>query len=233
MKVGITLPQFADAADDALAAGRRAEQLGLDGLFVFDHLWPLGQPGRPALSAAPLLGALAASTGTIGLGTLVARVGLLADEALVSVLTSASTISRGRFIAGLGTGDAGSRPENVAFGAPYGRAAERRARVASVAGALRAEGIPVWIGGGAPEMIEVARRVGAAVNLWEVTPARVAEVAATGVETTWGGPAGATGDEVGERLRQLADAGASWAVCAWPSSLEVVAEAAATVRATR
>jgi hypothetical protein len=33
------------------------------------------------------------------------------------------------------------------------------------------------------------------------------------------------------RLRELAEAGATWAVCAWPDSLEVVAEAARVVRA--
>ena len=58
MRVGITLPQFRDEADSALDAARRAEALGIDGVFCFDHLWPMGQPGRPALSSGPLLGAL-------------------------------------------------------------------------------------------------------------------------------------------------------------------------------
>jgi alkanesulfonate monooxygenase SsuD/methylene tetrahydromethanopterin reductase-like flavin-dependent oxidoreductase (luciferase family) len=72
MKVGVTLPQFRDESDTALDAARRAEELGIDGVFCFDHLWPMGQPGRPALSSGPLLGALAASTSTIALGTLAA-----------------------------------------------------------------------------------------------------------------------------------------------------------------
>jgi hypothetical protein len=33
------------------------------------------------------------------------------------------------------------------------------------------------------------------------------------------------------RLDEVARAGATWAVCAWPDSLEVVAAAAGTVRA--
>ena len=41
----------------------RAEALGLDGVFVFDHLWPIGNPdGVGAARATPLLGALAAET---------------------------------------------------------------------------------------------------------------------------------------------------------------------------
>ena len=83
MKVGITLPSFRDEADSAIDAARQAESLGIDAVFCFDHLWPMGQPGRPALSSGPLLGALAASTSTIAVGTLVARIGLLPDDVLV------------------------------------------------------------------------------------------------------------------------------------------------------
>jgi alkanesulfonate monooxygenase SsuD/methylene tetrahydromethanopterin reductase-like flavin-dependent oxidoreductase (luciferase family) len=96
MKVGITLPQFRDDADTALDAARRAEALGLDGVFCFDHLWPMGQPGRPALSSGPLLGALAATTSTIAIGTLVARVGLLPDDVLSWELATLHELSGGR-----------------------------------------------------------------------------------------------------------------------------------------
>src|SRR5581483_7426864 len=188
MKVGVTLPQFRHEAATALDAARRAERLGLDGVFCFDHLWPLGQPGRPALSSGPLLGAVAASTSTIALGTLVARIGLLADDVLLSVLSSLSTMSGGRFIAGLGTGDHLSRAENLAFGAPFEPADERRARLSAVAAAALREGIPVWVGGGVPKTVEVARQVGVPVNLWEVEPIQVAELVAAGMEVTWGGP---------------------------------------------
>src|SRR5664279_6169461 len=112
MRVGITLPQFRDEADTALDAARRAEALGIDGVFCFDHLWPMGQPGRPALSSGPLLGALAAVTSTIHLGTLVARIGLVPDDVLVEVLCGVDSLSGGRLVAGIGTGDRLSREEN-------------------------------------------------------------------------------------------------------------------------
>ena len=104
LKIGVTLPQFRDEADSALATAREAERLGIDGVFCFDHLWPIGRPGSPALSAAPLLGALAAATSTIAIGTLVARVGLVPDATLVAMLASLSAMSGGRFIASVGTG---------------------------------------------------------------------------------------------------------------------------------
>jgi alkanesulfonate monooxygenase SsuD/methylene tetrahydromethanopterin reductase-like flavin-dependent oxidoreductase (luciferase family) len=231
MKVGITIPQFRDEADSALDAARRAEDLGIDGVFCFDHLWPLGQPDRPVLSSTPLLGALVASTSTITVGTLVARVGLLPDEMLVAVLSSLSALSDGRVIAGIGTGDRLSRAENEAYGLPFESADRRRARLAIVASAVRDLGIPVWVGGGLPRTVEVARSVGAAVNLWEAATSDVVQLASTGIEVTWAGPIGDTAPEATDRLCQLSAAAATWAVCAWPDSIEMVAEAADRARA--
>jgi alkanesulfonate monooxygenase SsuD/methylene tetrahydromethanopterin reductase-like flavin-dependent oxidoreductase (luciferase family) len=230
VKVGITLPQFRDEADTALAAARRAEELGIDAVFCFDHLWPMGKPGRPALSSGPLLGALAGSTTSIGLGTLVARIGLLPDEVLIEVLCGVQALSGGRLIAGIGTGDKLSREENEAYGIPFEPAAIRRERLGSVATAVAEAGIPVWVGGGKPEMVDLARATGAAVNVWQVGVGPVADLATQGVEVTWGGPAGDTVEEATAMLGAVAAAGATWAVCAWPESLEVVAEAASTVR---
>jgi hypothetical protein len=105
--------------------------------------------------------------------------------------------------------------------------------MAGVATTLRARGVPVWIGGGMAKTMEVADRVGVAVNVWGADAARVAALAADGREVTWGGPVGKQVPEVASRLGELARAGASWAVCAWSGSVEVVAEAAELVRASR
>jgi Luciferase-like monooxygenase len=233
MRVGLTLPQFADSAEGALEAARTAEASGIDGVFCFDHLWPMGRPDRPALSSAPLLGALAASTTTLTLGTLVARIGLVPDEVLVAVLTGLADLSGGRLIAGLGTGDQLSRAENEAYGVPFGPADDRRGRMATVAATLRAGGVPVWIGGGMAKTMAVADRVGVAVNVWGADVAQVAALSAGGREVTWGGPVGTQVPEIASRLGGLARAGASWAVCAWPGSVEPVAEAAELLRAAR
>jgi alkanesulfonate monooxygenase SsuD/methylene tetrahydromethanopterin reductase-like flavin-dependent oxidoreductase (luciferase family) len=190
----------------------------------------MGQPGRPALSSGPFLGALVASTATIAVGTLVARVGLLPDEVLVDVLVGLSVMSGGRAIAGIGTGDHLSRAENEAYGLPFEPAEVRRERLAAVAGRVRAAGVPVWLGGGGPAMVTLARGLGAAVNLWEGTTGAVAERVAPDLEVTWGGPVGDTVAAATATLAAVAGAGATWAVCAWPDSLEVVAEAAAAVR---
>ena len=48
MKLGILLPLFRTDIADARAAAAEAEAVGLDGVFAYDHLWPIGHPERPA-----------------------------------------------------------------------------------------------------------------------------------------------------------------------------------------
>lgn len=228
VRVGVTLPTFREDAA-ALDAARRAEALGLDGVFVFDHLWPLGRPDRPALAAFPVLGAVAGVTERVALGPLVARIGLVPDSVMVARFRSLHAVAPGRVVAGLGTGDAKSAAENLAYGIPLGTAAERRRSLAECAGILVADGLDVWIGGGAPATLAVAEAVGAAVNLWEAGPEALSAQARR-TEVTWGGPVPGDTEGIVGRLGPLVDVGASWVVCAWPPSLEPVAEAASELR---
>lgn len=241
MRVGISVPQFRPDADAALDVARRAEAAGLDGVFVFDHLWPLGHPERPALSSLPLLGALASATRQVVVGTLVARVGLLPDAVLVNALVSAARIAgRDRFIAGLGTGDRHNRAENLAYGVPYPPKAERLARLADCCRRLRDAGVTAWAGGLSAEVRAVADDVADAWNGWGLDLAGFAAMAAAlrRVPPTWGGQVlvGVDGADAARRLaavggdrdglvhgtvedlaahlRALAAAGATWAVCA-------------------
>ncbi len=73
MKLGITLPNFRDDPEPALAVARAAETAGLDGVFGFDHLFRRAHDGalRPALEGLTLLGAVAAETTRIAFGPLV------------------------------------------------------------------------------------------------------------------------------------------------------------------
>lgn len=236
MKVGITLPQFRPSAEPALAAARAAEALGLDGVFVFDHIFAMGQPDRPARSAWPLLGALAAETERLVLGPLVARVGLLPTAVMVHNLESLQRMVGERLVAGLGSGDRLSRAENEAVGVPNLPAKERLAALSDAASRTRGLGITTWVGGLSAAVREIAMAHADALNLWAVPPERVA--AETALAVTWGGPAAATAEDTAELLRQVAAAGATWAVCAPPygkeadphPAVEIVAEAAAWLR---
>ncbi len=241
MKVGVMLPTFTERAEPAIEAARRAEAAGLHGVFAYNHIWPLGQPARPALWPFPVLGAVAVTTSRITIGTLVARVGITPADVLVGELATLDELTGGRFVAGVGTGDAKSRDENLAYGLPYGPAAARRAELGEVVGDLAAIGLTTWVGGGGAATHALARRAGATVNLWNATPT---QIAAEGVHgpVSWGGrfpaPADDPGSAPGARgaaravesaaalIDALVAAGATWAVFTWPGSLDPLVLAA-------
>ncbi|MHB1781781.1 MAG: LLM class flavin-dependent oxidoreductase [Acidimicrobiales bacterium] len=230
MRVGVILPTFSEDASAALAAAAEAEESGLDGVFAYDHLWPMGKPGRPALSAYPVLGAVAVRTRLVSVGTLVARVGLAPDAVLVRELLSLDALSGGRAVVAVGTGDSKSAEENLAYGIAVRSARERRAQLAVVVAALRSAGVTTWVGGGAPATNAVARSHGAALNLWSASPRSVAAAAADG-EVTWGGMLPGRPESAAALLAALASAGASWAVVPWPGSCAPLVAAVSAVRA--
>ena len=234
VRIGLTLPQFHDEAEPAVEVARRAEAAGLDGVFVFDHLWRIARPEGPALHGTTLLGALAAETERVSVGTLVARVGLVPDAVLVHTFATLGRMAGARLVAGLGVGDAVSRSENLAYGVAFPPAADRRASLAECCRRLRASGIVTWVGGLSEGTRAVGRREADALNLWGVDAAAVAaEVEASSpADVTWGGQVDvAPGRGAGAILRSLAEAGASWAVVApvgvpWAEAVDATAEAA-------
>ncbi|MGH9190275.1 MAG: LLM class flavin-dependent oxidoreductase [Acidimicrobiales bacterium] len=242
MHIGVTLPQFRSEAEAAISVAQQAEAHGLDGVFVFDHLWPIRQPDRPALHSLTLLGALTAETRSVVLGPLVARVGLVPDAVLVHGLLSLARMAGDRLVVGLGTGDRVNRDENLAYGRPFAPAGERLASVRRCAADLGAAGVPVWVGGRSTATRRTAAEVGA-WNCWGADVATFAAEAADvraanpGAELTWGGQVlvgedaddltaklerhgdrpglvAGTVEEIGHHLRLLGEAGATWAVCA-------------------
>ena len=242
--VGMTLPTFTSDGSAPMESALAAESAGLDGVFVFDHLWPLGNPGSPALWSFAVLGAVAGVTVRIALGPLVARVGLLPAADLQRAFdTVAAVAGPGRLIAALGAGDHLSAAENVAYGVGYASAEERLAEVASASDALRARGIRTWIGGRSRAAQQTAAAHADAINVWGSPPETVSRIAhdplvmSCRVDVTWAGQVligrdqqdlhrlterygtrpnlvAGTVETVAATLGELRSAGASWCVLA-------------------
>ncbi|HET9090550.1 MAG TPA: LLM class flavin-dependent oxidoreductase [Acidimicrobiales bacterium] len=206
MKIGLLLPTFEVGARHALDVAAEAAESGLDGVFAYDHLWPMGSPARPALAPFPVLAAVAARH-EICVGPLVARVGLFGTAHLVETFTALEEIAPGRVIAALGTGDKLSAAENAAYGLPEYSPRERREMLGASAATL-APMMPVWIGAGAPATNELARALGVTLNMWNATPADVAAAALEGA-VCWAGP---VPSDLDATLDALDAAGATWAV---------------------
>ncbi len=158
LKIGVTVPTFTVDRDLALRASAVAEAGGVDGVFAFDHLWPMGSPGRPAMWSFGVLGAIAATTVRICVGPLVARVGLLAEDDLLGAFRALVAVGGvSRVIAALGAGDRLSAEENRSYGVAYGSATERLAGLQRVAATLVARGLTTWVGGTSPGAADAAR----------------------------------------------------------------------------
>lgn len=168
MKLGVTLPNFRDDPEPALAVARAAEAAGLDGVFGFDHLFRRDRHGarRPALEGLTLLGAVAAETSRIALGPLVARASLRPPATLAATLDTLARIAPGRLLATIGAGDSQSREENETFGLPAGTLATRVKRLEDTVDAAVDRGYPVWVGGASSGVGMVAAARADGWNRW-------------------------------------------------------------------
>src|SRR3954471_12959064 len=109
-RFGVQLPSFsgfdpADLFDHVAGLTTTAEEAGFDSVWVMDHFFqlpPLGGPDQPMLEAYTLLGALAARTTRVQLGTLVTGVTYRNPGILAKIVTTLDVISRGRAILGIG-----------------------------------------------------------------------------------------------------------------------------------
>jgi len=124
---GFQIPGFrhagapdAEMFDHTLAHALAAEQSGFASVWVMDHLWQLpalGGPDEPILEAYTLLGALAARTERVRLGTLVTGVTYRNPALLAKMACSLDQLSNGRLLLGLGAG--WMDEEYRAYGYPF------------------------------------------------------------------------------------------------------------------
>jgi alkanesulfonate monooxygenase SsuD/methylene tetrahydromethanopterin reductase-like flavin-dependent oxidoreductase (luciferase family) len=103
MRFGITiLPEH--RWPDAAPLWRRAEELGFDHAWTYDHLVWAGLPDAPWFGTTPTLTAAAMVTGRIRLGTLVSSPNYRHPVTFLRDLLALDDISGGRLLCGLGTG---------------------------------------------------------------------------------------------------------------------------------
>lgn len=218
MRIGITLPQFSGDAPAMVAAAKRAEDVGLDAVFAYDH-YP--REGRwEALHGMTMLGALAVATERVAIGSLVARIGVVPDGVLLSGIRTANKLSQGRFIAGIGIGDKESDVEDVALNITRPPIDERFTRLEYVASELHKDGIEVWVAGRSRRAATMSAGLGIARNLWDPTEQQLAEAVleAEGRPMTWGAQVDVTNDDgvksLAEKFAALSEMGISAAVAA-------------------
>lgn len=203
VRVGVTLPQFTDDARVFTEGARRAEDLGFDSLWVFDHLWPLRAKGRPILEGWTSLAWLAEQTDEATIGTLVTRSSLRHPAVLARMAATVAGIAPGRVCVALGSGDHMSSAENLAFGLPYWSGDDRMDQLASTVEVLHrsrdgdavafaddfaelrdmppAPGpldYSIWVAGRSVAALDIAGRLADGWNAWAASPDELAHATA-------------------------------------------------------
>ncbi len=124
---GFQLPNFSYGTPDAemfaggLARVQAAEAAGFESVWVMDHFYQLpalGGAPQPMLEAYTLLGALAAATSRVQLGTLVTGVTYRNPAMLAKQVTTLDIISGGRAILGIGAAWHDIEHEGLGFDFP-------------------------------------------------------------------------------------------------------------------
>jgi F420-dependent oxidoreductase-like protein len=145
-RLGLQIPNFSfpgvpDARlfEQVAAIAGRAEAAGFDTVFVMDHFYQLpalGSPDQPMLEAYTLLGALAARTKRVRLGTLVTGNTYRNPALLAKIATTLDVISGGRALCGIGAG--WFEPEHVGYGFAFPPIRERLERLDEALSIIRA-----------------------------------------------------------------------------------------------
>jgi F420-dependent oxidoreductase-like protein len=183
-RFGLQIPSFTYSGvedrhlfDRVAEIAGAAEESGFDSVWVMDHFYQIAGVGprtEPMLEAYTLLGALAARTRAVSLGTMVTGVTYRNPALLAKQVTTLDVISGGRAI--LGIGAAWNEDEHAGYGFAFPPVGERISRLEealqicramfveeapSFAGRyyeihealnvprpIRPEGIPILVGGG-------------------------------------------------------------------------------------
>jgi alkanesulfonate monooxygenase SsuD/methylene tetrahydromethanopterin reductase-like flavin-dependent oxidoreductase (luciferase family) len=201
MQVDLALPQFDFSVpgrtplqyEDVLSWARAAERLGLDGVWLADHVfWSVEKYGGPAHRSSSLdpivaLAGVARATSRVRIGILVLCTQLRPPAVVAKALATLDVVSAGRLDVGVGAG--WYEPEYQAAGIPFERPGVRLRQLAEAAEVYKAMFAggwgdapcrpapvqrprpPVLVGGRGDRLLEVAARHADGWNIvWALTP---------------------------------------------------------------
>jgi F420-dependent oxidoreductase-like protein len=134
-EIGVYLPQMGFTYVELLHRAQRCEELGIDSLWLYDHLYGPGMPDYPSLEAWTLATALLSQTERIQVGHMVLCNQFRHPVVLAKMVTTLDQISAGRLRLGIGSGSI--EDEHVRVGLDWGTFGERSARLGETLEILR------------------------------------------------------------------------------------------------
>ncbi|HEX3546656.1 MAG TPA: LLM class flavin-dependent oxidoreductase [Mycobacterium sp.] len=126
-EIGVFLPQMGFTFEAMLHRATRCDDLGIDSIWLYDHLYGPGAPDYPSLEAWTLATALLSRTGRIRVGHMVLCNQFRHPAVLAKMATTLDQISAGRLQLGIGSGSL--EDEHTRSGLEWGSFAQRSARL--------------------------------------------------------------------------------------------------------
>jgi len=193
LSFGATIPRYDQSYEAVERYALEVEGLGLDSIWVTDHLQP--RRGRTVLESWTLLSALATRVKRPRLGTTVLCYSYRHPALLAKMAATLDQISGGRLELGVGTGSEPQAEEHNALGIPHPAASQRRRQLVeyvevlrllmakrgearysgkyyTLAGAVcntpsvQSPFPPIWVGARRRRMLEVVAAVGEGWNFY-------------------------------------------------------------------
>lgn len=127
-EIGVYLPQMGFSFEEVLHRTQHCEDLGIDSLWLYDHLYGPGMPEYPSMEAWTLATALLSRTDRIRIGHMVLCNQFRHPVTLAKMATTLDQISGGRLALGIGSGSI--EDEHRRAGLDWGTFAERSSRLA-------------------------------------------------------------------------------------------------------
>ncbi|NJP34167.1 LLM class flavin-dependent oxidoreductase [Micromonospora thermarum] len=185
MRLGLALPHYPfsfptpqpSIARRAIEYARLAEDAGFQQVWVSDHFWvDVAAAGRLEQRQQPaecwtLLAAIAATTTRVRIGSLATPVGFRNPNLLARMAATVHGFAAGRLDVALGAG--WNESEYRANGLAFPPAGQRLASLADTVHLLQqqAPGVPVWVAGKRPKLLEVAATADGWNTAWDTTMA--------------------------------------------------------------